>query len=394
MKSSVWRWCSATRVMGFSMGAPRELVSRRLTRRDWKAYFTRTVKMASTVKLKKGTDLEAGVLGALRALLPTFRVTEERSGKQATWDLTFTVRSGRTVRRLLVECKSVGEPRYLAQAITVLTLASKQSPQSYAVVAAPYISPEGQRLCREAGVGYLDLTGNAFLSFDGVLVDRRSGARPARAKARLRRLFSPKSSRILRVLLEQPEQEWTLARLATEAAISLRTAHLVVNALEEKVFLEKRRGAIRLQKPGALLDLWAESYRVDQHRQQTFYSFLRDPRELAAKLAGHMAARHRRCALTLHSGASLVAPFVRSTDVHAYVSGDIEDIAQALDLRPVDTGGNIHLLIPNDDGVFYRTQVIEQIPVVCNTQLYLDLLHYPARGREQAEELRRQKLRY
>jgi hypothetical protein len=34
------------------------------------------------------------------------------------------------------------------------------------------------------------------------------------------------------------------------------------------------------------------------------------------------------------------------------------------------------------------------VPVVCTTQLYLDLLHYPARGREQAEVLRRQTLKF
>ena len=350
--------------------------------------------MAIKVKIPAGRDLEARVGRAIRALLPTFRITEERRGRQARWDLAFTVRSGKTTRRLLVECKSVGEPRYLAQAITVLTLAARQVAQGYPVVAAPYIAPEGQRLCREAGVGYLDLTGNAFLRFDGVLVDRRSGERPPRAKARLRRLFSPKSSRVLRVLLEQPGADWTLTRLAAEATISLRTAHLVVNALEEKAFLDKRRGAIRLEKPGALLDLWTENYRIDQHRQHTFYSFVRNPRELAAKLARHLRTRQQVCALTLHSGAALVAPFVRSTAVHAYVHGDVDDIAKALDLRPVDTGGNIHLLVPSDEGVFYHVQVIERIPVVCSTQLYLDLFNYPARGREQAEELRRQKLGY
>jgi hypothetical protein len=350
--------------------------------------------MPIRVKLPTGPALEAAVRAALRDLLPAFRISEERAGRQAPWDLAFTVRSGRTTRRLLVECKSVGEPRYLAQAITVLKLASQQSPRNYPVVAAPYIGPEGQLLCREAGVGYLDLTGNAFLAFDGVLVDRRTDARPPRAKARLRRLVSPRSSRILRVLLEQPEQTWTLARLAEEAGISLRTAHLVVNALDEKAFIEKRRGAIRLEKPGALLDLWAESYRLDQHRQHTFYSFVRDPRELAARLARYARPAHMPCALTLHSGAALVAPFVRFAEVHAYVRGDVDAIAQALDLRPVDTGGNIHLLVPNDDGVFYRTRLIKQLPVVCNTQLYLDLLHFPARGREQAEALRRQMLKY
>lgn len=90
---------------------------------------------------------------------------------------------------------------------------------------APYISPEGQRLCREAKVGYLDLAGNAFLRFDVVLVDRASPKLPQRAKARLRRLFAPKSSRIIRVLLEQPGEGWTLTRLAEEVTVSLRTTH-------------------------------------------------------------------------------------------------------------------------------------------------------------------------
>jgi len=334
------------------------------------------------------------ILGALHELLPRFRITEERPRQPVAWDLTLLIRSGSTVRRLLVEWKSVGEPRYLGQAITVLKLGTGQSPRNYPLVAAPYIGPEGQRLCREAGVGYVDLTGNAFLRFDGVLVDRRSSERPPRAKARLRRLFSPKSSRVARILLDHPNQEWTLARLASEASISVRTVHLVINALEEKDFLDKRRGAIRLAKPGPLLDLWAENYRFDQHRRQTFYTFVRSPRELAEKLAAEAARQRALLALTLHAGAALVAPFVRYTDVHAYFGGDVERLAKALDLRPVETGGSVHLLTPHDEGVLYGIQTIKGIPVVCNPQLYLDLVHYPARGREQADELRRQKLRY
>lgn len=64
----------------------------------------------------------------------------------------------------VVAFKSPGEPRYLAQAITVLTLAARRPPPRYPVVVARYIAPEGQRLCREAGVGdHLDPAGNAFL---------------------------------------------------------------------------------------------------------------------------------------------------------------------------------------------------------------------------------------
>jgi hypothetical protein len=350
--------------------------------------------MTITVKLSNAATLESRAVEVLRELLAAFRVTKERPTKQAAWDLTLVVGSGKTARRILIECKSVGEPRYLAQAITQLTLATRRLSRAYPVVAAPYISPEGQRLCRDAGVGYLDLAGNAFLRFDGVLVDRRSTERPAREKSRLKRLFSPKSSRVLRVLLEQPKMEWTLARLADEAEISLRTAHLVINALEERAFVDKRRGAIQVRQPGALLDLWGENYRVEEHRRLTHYSFIRNPRELAVKLASQAGTQKDHLALTLHSGAALVAPFVRSTDVHAYFRGDVERLVKAVDLRPVESGGNVHLLVPTDEGVFYRTRMVDHVPVVCNTQLYLDLLHYPARGREQAEELRRQKLRY
>ena len=235
--------------------------------------------------------------------------------------------------------------------------------------------------------------GNAYLRFDGIVVDRHAATPPGRARPRLRRLFAPRSSRIPRVLLENPERPWTLAALAAEAGLSARTAHLVVNALQEKALIDKRRAAITLTKPGELLDFWAEHYRLDVHQRHTF-TFIRDPLEVARQLAGHAAAHRESTALTLHSGAALVAPFVRSPDVHAYFAGDLERLRGALDLRPVESGGTVHLFEPYDAGVFYRVQMLDQVPVVCTTQLYLDLLHYPARGREQAEVLRRQTLTF
>jgi hypothetical protein len=339
-------------------------------------------------------EVLANLRRRLPELLPTLRVAEEEPSRAAPWDLVLKVRSPAGTRRLICEVKAVGEPRYLAQAITSLTLAARKNSRLYPVVVAPYISPEGRRLCREGGVGYLDLTGNAFLRFDGILVDRLSAEPPTRAKARLRRLFAPKSSRILRVLLEQPGEEWTLARLAERAATSLRTAHLVINALQEKAFLEKRRGASKLQKPGELLDLWAQNYSLEKDRWHTFYTFVRNTNELAAKLTAHAVSRKEAVGFTLHSGAAFVTPFVRSPEVHAYFVGDRERLVEVLDLRPVESGGTVHLLEPYDEGVFYRVQTIKGVRVVCNTQLYLDLINYPARGREQAEVLRRQKLGY
>jgi len=330
----------------------------------------------------------------LTDLLPGFSVEVERPPRTAPWDLMVKVKVAGKTRRIICEVKSVGEPRYLAQAITTLKGATQNDPRLYPLVAAPYISPEGQRLCRDAGIGFIDLTGNAFVQFNGVLLDRASAAPPPRAKGRLKRLFAPRSTRIIRVVLEQPEATWTMPRLAKEAGVSLRTVHLVLNALDEKAFIVKRRGAITLQKPGDLLDLWAQNYSVADLPRRTFYSFIKSPNELAMKLSEYAIAQKEALALTLHSGASFVAPFVRSPDVHAYFAGEIASLQKALDLRPVESGGTIHLLEPFDEGVFYRVQTIRGARVVCNTQLYLDLVNYPARGREQADELRRQKLRF
>ncbi len=341
---------------------------------------------------------EQQVLAALRRrlpeLLPSLQMDVEQAARGAPWDLVLKVQNAGRVRRIVCEVKAVGEPRYLAQAVATLTRATQKDPRLYPLVVAPYISPEGQRLCREAGAGYLDLTGNAFLRFDGILVDRVSPKPPPRAKARLRRLLSPKSSRIIRVFLERPKTDWTLIRLADEAKVSLRTAHLVVNALEEKAFIEKRRGAITLQKAGELLDLWAQDYRFEKYQQHTYYTFVRSASDLAKRLCTYAMQHKESVGLTLHSGAAFVAPFVRSPDLYAYFMGDRERLLKTLDLRPVESGGTVHLVEPYDEGVFYRVQTIRGVRVVCNTQLYLDLVNYPARGREQAEVLRRKKLRY
>jgi len=328
--------------------------------------------------------------------LPVFRIEQQvrirRKGPMC--DLVLEVRVGGKARQLLCEVKSVGEPRYILQAIATLDLLLKGAKGAYPLIIAPYISPEGQRICRNAKVGFIDLTGNAFLRFDNVLIEKTSKEVPRQARARLRHLFSPRASRVLRAFLEDSKREWTLLHLSREARVSLRTAYLVVNGLQEKAFVEKKRGAIALLKPGELLDLWAQNYTVDLNQKQTYYTFDRSTWKFLEKLAAFARRRRDRYALTLHSGASLVAPFVRFTDIHFYFTGELEDLVQALDLRPVETGGTIHILVPYDEGIFYRLQEIQGLQVVCNTQLYLDLINYPARGKEQADFLRRQKIAF
>ncbi len=113
--------------------------------------------------------------------------------------------------------------------------------------------------------------------------------------------------------------------------------------------------------------------------------------ERLARSAGRVKARY---GFTLFAGASLIASFVRTPHVHLYLLGDTATFAEAAGLKPVTSGGNVHLIRPYDEGVLNPVQVIEGLNVVGNVQLYLDLVNYPARGKEQAAVLREKILKF
>ena len=90
-------------------------------------------------------------------------------------------------------------------------------------------------------------------------------------------------------------------------------------------------------------------------------------------------------AFTLTSGAARVAPFLRYNKAFCYVKGSLSSIAKDLDLKKVNTGPNVSLMEPYDDGIFYGIQEIKGMNVVSDIQLYLDLKSYKERGEEAAE---------
>ena len=156
--------------------------------------------------------------------------------------------------------------------------------------------------------------------------------------------------------------------------------------------MEKRRGAIRLLDAGAILDFWASRYDFKKNLAHRYYAPARSFDELIERLRTlHVNVRY---ALTGPAASLLAAPWVRFATYHLYVAPAVTptergSIVEKLDLRPVDvSGANLILLDPYDDGVFYGLQHLRDVPVVCNTQMYLDVISHPGRGREQAEYLR------
>src|SRR3990167_8536947 len=357
--------------------------------------------------------LEHQVQELLKAVLPQGKVTVRHSPAIKTDagmrrpDLIADVTVGGRTKLLLIEVKSPGYPMQLLQAFQVLQLA-RGTHKGYPVVVTDVISARGASLAKEAGVGYLDLAGNCWLNLGEIYIDKtspqplvRQGAAmlPARVhvvrpRRELRRLFSRKATRVIRTLLEQPTNRWDVVKLAAASQVSIGHAYKVTQKLLTEGFLTQENRQVRLRDPSALLDAWAAEYRIDPAAIQSFYTPLKDPAAVMAQIAQAAAKQQLTCAFTLHAGASLVAPFTRFTDVHCYLKEPLSDaLLQAMQLERIEFGGTVHVITPYDEGVLHHRQVLEQLPVVCHTQLYLDLVQHPTRGKEAAEFLRKERMK-
>jgi len=332
-------------------------------------------------------------------MLPKAKSWEEsaapRIGSQ-TPDLLMKFKLGDQEHTLVVEVGVLGQPRQIRAAVTRLGEIRRELSGSYPVAAAVYISPQSARILKNNGLGYVDLSGNCYLAFDNVFIEKE-GKRNVRPSTRpLRSLFAPRATRVVRVLLAEPARAWRLEELARAAEVSLGHSHNVVKRLEELAWVERDDvQRIHLGKPADLLEAWCESYTYRENEIASYALPERLTRKFMSDVAHAASAQNRRYAFTLNAGASLIAPHLRVSSVHVYLEGDPAPVADALGLRPAgEAEAGLHLLAPYDAGVFHGVLEKGGLKVVSLPQLYADLMHFERRGKEQAEHLRREAMGY
>ncbi len=306
-------------------------------------------------------------------------------------DMLVGVTAGKTKRTLVVEVKTIGEPRIAQNAIYRLSLLTREIDNSYPVFASTYLTESTRELCKSAGMGYIDLTGNVYLRFANVFFDRTSPKTPEYERRILRGLAAPKTSRVIRNLITHPDRAYAVTELARQTGVSPAEAYKVATMLDAKGYVARdARRKIIIVDPERLLQDWASSMKFDRNQIVDTYSLERTP-EAIMKAISRAASESegRRYALTMFSGAYLIAPYTRFYDVHTYIDGDIDWWMKKLDLKKVESGSNLHLVIPRDTGIFEEARKVEGFEVVSDIQLYADLLSNPARGSEQAEMIRK-----
>lgn len=303
-------------------------------------------------------------------------------------DLLIVLRLPEGIQLLVVEIKSSGQPRQAIAAANKLRLLNDVIPGSYGVFVAPYISPTSADICNQMGIGYIDLAGNCRIVFDSVFIQKEGILNPFREKRLLRSLFSPKSERVIRVLLSKLNRKWKIKQLAKEAKVSIGHVSNVKGKLFERNYIRLEKRGFSLIEEEALLAEWSEGYNYSRDKKHYFYS-LKTPQEVERDIQKTAIDLGLNYALTSFSGASRLAPMVRYGTATTYVQQkeNVDTISGLLELEKVDTGHNVELIEPYDEGVFYNSKDINGFRVVSPIQLYLDLRGVKGRGLEAAEFL-------
>jgi hypothetical protein len=350
----------------------------------------------------KEKEIETQAADALRDLLGQVSVVRledikrEALGPAGEMDIVAQINVSGKRHTLVCEVKTNGQPRYVRTALLQLrNYVSHFGKDTTPILIAPYLSPEGQALCRESETGFLDLAGNARLVFNGVFIERIVGNKPPAARRELKSLFKPKSAQILRVMLRSPRRAWRVTDLAEAAAVSLGHVSNVRAALLDREWARVSPEGLSLSEPDKLIDAWREAYEPPVGRRLRFYTTLHSSAsEEAARKALRAAESGGQAVFASFSAAQWLAPYARVSTQFFYADdAGLNRLQELLKLSSASKGENVIITVPKDHGLLRDTiEAAPGIPCTSPVQTYLDLTASGERGREAADHLRREKL--
>ena len=253
------------------------------------------------------------------------------------------------------------------------------------MVVAPYLSPLVRERLVEAGLGFVDLTGNVRVELrsPGLFIEA-SGAdlNPDRSTRPSRSLRGAKAGRIIRALIDREEPSGVRA-LAATTGVNPGYVSRIVALLDDQALIERSgRGRIESVDWPRLLERWSRDAPLASRGAQTMCL---DPRGLVA-LVSQLGASTLHYAVTGTLAVSEIAPVAAAHLAVVYVD-NVHAAVSALGLRIAERGANVMLIEPEDDWVFEGSTLRNGLSAVAISQAAADLLTSPGRGPAEAEAL-------
>lgn len=279
--------------------------------------------------------------------------------------------------------RNVFEPRHVVEVERAIRHSAR--PDADVVIVAPFVGPEARARLASAGLGYADATGNLRIALKKPAVyiqDNGAEKNPWREKRSLGSLRGPAAGDVVRALCDF-RPPYGIRELVSRANLSLGTVARVVDHLARDATLERdERGLITRVDVPATIQRWARDYACLKANRARLYL---EPRGVSALLS-KLASLEAPVAVTGSLAAAALAPIAAPRLVTLYAS-DAAAVAEALEIRPVESGGNVLLVEPRSPIVFARTRQVGGVTYAAPSQVVADLLTAPGRGPEEAEAL-------
>jgi hypothetical protein len=314
--------------------------------------------------------------------LASFRVVEYQGPE--LFDLAITLSFGGVESEFLADCQlrpTVKDVAYLAAQV----LTRGKNPILVTVKLTTSLIEE----CKKQCVSCLDLNGYIWISAKGLAIERDVPPRNTRfvLEEPSANFFSHKSSRVARALLSFPDRAWKQADIAELTQLSKGLVSRLLNHATEQGWVDDKRGAWSLINRDSLLTAWEAADNFHKRVSVQQYSILEpNLRVIAQRLLQEFPGE---IAFTQWFAASLRFPYTDCSILSLYRRQFPSDAdLKRLGLREVSDGGKIWILTPKDTGVFQAVHKIADFPLVCDAQIYLDLIRAGFRGDDQAKALR------
>lgn len=264
-----------------------------------------------------------------------------------------------------------------------------REPGAGGLVIARYLSPPVRAKLTEAGLSYIDATGNLRVQSQRpglFLSDRGADRDPWRGPGRPRgTLKGEPAAKLVRAIADL-SGSWTIRELVEASKASTGATYRVVEFLErEGLATRDDRGRVTVADWAQMLRRWSDDYGFVSTNQVSRWIAPRGLPALRERIGS--TTGQVRYAVTGSIAAAEWAAYAPARLAMIYVT-DPQAAAQTWDLRPADAGANVMLALPTYDVVFERpVTTADDVTIAAPTQVVVDLMSGPGRNPSEAEEL-------
>ena len=265
-------------------------------------------------------------------------------------------------------------------------------------VLAAHLSWPSFAACEMLGLACFDLAGTCLLDQRGAYIKVLAhSSQKGQTALALKAAFVGNRANVIRALLADSHQVWSISSLAECAGVSGGQVSKAIKPLVVAGAVEAKRGkgGIHVLSPGAILDAWNDHYVAPGAALN--YTSRDSVEQLEQRLAAALTTAQLPYAFTGFSGNALLAASGRYNEASAYVvapEAKLQRLAVDLGLFPAFDTPKLVLRCVGDAAVLVGATTVQGRAVASPAQVYQDLLKHVQRGPEAAALLRTMVMKY